>query len=95
MTADAETDDMYALFDAGTRVDFHDETYTVGEDGLWRNAFGMIPAGQVNPPPDPVLGKHCHECRCADRFLPPQHCRGCCCKPPGPPTGRMSHGGTL
>lgn len=91
------TDNVFELHPAGTVIELVDEDgegelYTVGQDGLWRNKFGMIPAGQVNPPPDPVLGKHCQNCRCGDRFLPPQHCRGCRCDEHRPPTGRMSHG---
>lgn len=95
------TDNIFELHPAGTVIrlttntDSEGELFTVCEDGLWRNEVGMIPAGQMAEPSS-TLGKHCHECRCADRYLPPQHCRGCRCKgEQDPPAGRQPHGGFL
>lgn len=53
---------MFELHPPGTKIGFNDEQFTVCEDGLWRNQFGMVPAGQVNLPPQPA--KHCRGCRC-------------------------------
>jgi hypothetical protein len=73
-------DNMFELHPSGTLIEFHDDLYTVGEDGLWRNRFGQVPAGQVNPPPEALR--------------PAKHCRGCRCDEL-PPAGRMAHGGAL
>jgi hypothetical protein len=49
---------MFELHQPDTLIDLvgqdgDSETFTVGADGLWRNKFGQIPAGQVAAPPEP------------------------------------------
>jgi hypothetical protein len=58
------TDDMFELHPPGTVIRFKGDMFTVGEDGLWRNEEGMIPAGQTLPPPEP--SRHCKGCRCGE-----------------------------
>lgn len=51
---------MFELHPPGTAIEFDSDVFTVGPDGLWRNKFGQIPAGQVAPTPERQPPKPVH-----------------------------------
>lgn len=77
LNVDVIAENMFELHPPGTMIGFDNEILEVGEDGLWRNQYGQIPAGQhvvVEPQ------RHCKGCRCDEPII-------------GGGGRRMQHGG--
>ena len=87
-----QTDNMFELHPPGTIVELittdeatgeqHSDAFRVGSDGLWRNKYGQVPAGQMAAPPEPVVARG-------------WHCAGCRCEETPAARGRMKHGDVI